>query len=128
MGSLRAQLCGMTRHESQTTRCDPSMNSSPWSYYGRGPERRDADISDAKPDPTLGAVRDVTRTREQLVRYLQRTLQEFCDIRGGQRGYQKMIDDAMQPPPQPESIEETLRRLTGEEPPGGVSRPPPSPR
>jgi hypothetical protein len=60
----------------------------------------------------------VTRTREQLVEYLRRTLAEYSNIRVGQAGYQKMITDALQPPPHPESIEETLRRLTGDKPPG----------
>jgi len=96
----------------------PSMNTSPWNYYGRLPAKQEPDPSDSAPDPTLGAARDVTRTRAQLMEYLRRTLAEYSDIRGGQCGYQKMIDDAMQPPPRPESIEETLRRLTDGKPGG----------
>ncbi|HSQ05764.1 MAG TPA: hypothetical protein VLN59_17120 [Burkholderiales bacterium] len=89
------------------------MNTSPWNYYGRLPAKQDADPSPSAPDPTLGAEKNVTRTRAQLVEYLRRTLAEYSDIRAGQSGYQKMIEDALQPPPRPESIEETLHRLAG---------------
>lgn len=89
------------------------MNKSPWSSYGRLPAAPDADASQA-PDPTLGAAANVARGREDLVRYLQRTLKEYADIRAGRSGYQRLVADAMQPSPRPESIEERLRRLGGE--------------
>lgn len=94
------------------------MHRSPWSYYGHGPGRVDAGPQRSGPDPTFGAERSVTRTREQLVEYLHRTLQEYSNIRAGERGYQTMIDEALKPPPRPESIEETLSRLARKRPRG----------
>ncbi len=96
------------------------MHRSPWSYYGHRPGTLDADRQRSSADPTFGAERNVTRTREQLAQYLQRTLQEYSNIRAGDCGYRKMIDDALKPPPRPESIEETLRRLAGKHP-GGLA-------
>ncbi len=90
------------------------MHRSPWSYYGHGSGGPETSPQRSAPDPTFGAERNVTRTREQLVRYLHRTIEEYSNIRAGERGYQKMIDEALKPPPRPESIEETLRRLAGE--------------
>ncbi|MGE5525631.1 MAG: hypothetical protein ACM3SS_18095 [Rhodospirillaceae bacterium] len=88
------------------------MNKSPWSSYGRPqantetPARRD--------DPTFGAAAKVARGREQMLRYLQHTLKEYADIRAGRSGYQRLLADALKPSPRPESIEERLRRLSGE--------------
>jgi hypothetical protein len=89
-----------------------NMDKSPWSAYGR--PQKDTDPSAAssgKPDPTFGAAREVMLTHEQLKHYLTRTLQEFNEIRAGRAGYTRMVSEALKPPPRPESIEETLRRL-----------------
>jgi hypothetical protein len=93
------------------------MTTSPWNYYGRPTGKHDETVQRPAEDPTFGAEAHVARTREQLVQYLRQTLEEYSSIRAGERGYQKMIADALAPPPRPESIEETLRRLTGEKPP-----------
>ena len=89
------------------------MDKSPWSAYGR--PRNDTDpfsASTGKPDPTFGAAREAMLTHEQLRHYLTRTLQEFNEIRVGRAGYSRMVSEALKPPPRPESIEETLRRLS----------------
>ena len=90
------------------------MNKSPWSSYGRIPAQPDGEAAAQRPDPTLGAAANVARGREQLARYLQRTLKEYADIRAGRSGYQRLVADALTPSPRPESIEERLRRLGGE--------------
>ena len=89
------------------------MNKSPWNAYGRREENgRDAPGS-AKPDPTLGAARELMLTHEQLKRYLDRTLREYNEIRAGRAGYTAIIAEALKPSPRPETIEERLRRLSG---------------
>jgi hypothetical protein len=88
------------------------MNKSPWSSYGRMPAQPDLEARGN--DPTFGAAAQVARGREQVARYLQRTLKEYADIRAGRSGYQRLVDDAMRPSPRPESIEERLRRVGGE--------------
>lgn len=72
----------------------------------------------AKPDFTFGAVREAMLTQEHLRRYLAQTMQEFNEIRGGRAGYGRIVADALRPWPRPESIEETLRRLSGTRPGG----------
>ena len=89
------------------------MDKSPWSAYGRRQNDTDGTAAFGKSDPTLGAAREVMLTHEQLKSYLARTLQEFNEIRAGRAGYARMVAEALKPPPRPETIEETLRRLSG---------------
>lgn len=90
-------------------------NRSPWSAYGR---QSDPDDGRHQPerDPTFGAAREVMRTQQQLKAYLARTLREYNEIRAGRAGYERIVAEALKPPPRPESIEETLRRLSGNAP------------
>jgi hypothetical protein len=89
------------------------MDKSPWSAYGRPQNDTESTAANAdKPDPTFGAAREAMLTHEQLKHYLMRTLQEFNEIRAGRMGYGRMVSEALKPPPRPESIEETLRRLS----------------
>ena len=89
------------------------MDKSPWSAYGRRQNDTKNSPASGKPDPTFGAAREVMITHEQLKHYLTRTLQEYNEIRAGRAGYARMVSEALKPPPSPESIEETLRRLSG---------------
>lgn len=89
------------------------VNKSPWSAYGRRQPRPDAEPFPGRHDPTFGAAREVRLSQEQLRKYLDRTLHEFNEIRAGRTGYQRIITEAMKRPNHPESIEETLRRLSG---------------
>jgi hypothetical protein len=86
---------------------------SPWSWYGRGSSGCEQPQQAAQPDFTFGAAREALRTQQQLKRYLERTMREYNEIRAGRRGYYRIVADALQPAPRPESIEETLRRLSG---------------
>jgi len=95
-------------------------NKSPWSAYGRGPVKPDMMLSTGGIDPTFGAEREASRTREQLKQCLARAMQEFNEIRAGRTGYARIVAEALKPCPRPESIEETLRRLSGT-PPAGSS-------
>ena len=88
-------------------------NQSPWNAYGRLQSNADHAGPTGKPDPTFGAAREVMRTQQQLKAYLARTLHEYNEIRAGRSGYERIVAEAMKPPPRPESIEETLRRLSG---------------
>jgi xanthine/CO dehydrogenase XdhC/CoxF family maturation factor len=90
-------------------------NRSPWSAYGRQSEPRDG-RPEGERDPTFGVAREVMRTQQQLKAYLARTLREYNEIRAGCGGYGRIVAEAMKPPPRPESIEETLRRLSGAAP------------
>ena len=87
-------------------------NRSPWSAYGRW-QGKPWPQSTCGPDFTFGAAREAMRTHEQLKRYLERTMREFNEIRVGRAGYKRIIAEALKPAPRPESIEETLRRLSG---------------
>jgi hypothetical protein len=91
-------------------------DKSPWSAYGRRPNRSEKAPSSAEPDLTFGAAREVMRTQQQLKAYLERVMQEYNEIRGGRAGYERIVAEALKPPPRPESIEETLRRLSGGHP------------
>jgi hypothetical protein len=88
-------------------------SKSPWSTYGRVPPEtpKPAAVSD---DPTLGAIGQLERGREQLQRYLANTVREYNEIRSGQTGYRKIVDDALNPSSAPETIEERLTRLARE--------------
>ena len=89
------------------------MNKSPWSAYGRREENGPDAAASGKPNPTLGAARELMLTHEQLKRYLDRTLREYNEIRAGRAGYTAIIAEALKPSPRPETIEERLRRLSG---------------
>jgi hypothetical protein len=93
-------------------------NKSPWSAYGRGPAKPDLVLPTHKIDLTFGAEREASRTREQLKQCLSRALHEYNEIRAGRTGYARIIAEALKPFPRPESIEETLRRLSGARPAG----------
>ena len=88
-------------------------DKSPWSAYGRHQNKAEPPPTSAMSDPTFGIEREVMLTHEQLKRYLARTLQEFNEIRAGRTGYARIVAEALKPPPRPETIEETLRRLSG---------------
>ena len=93
-------------------------NHSPWSAYGRRQEASEPRAFAPGLDPTFGVAREAMRAREQLKRYLTRTLEEYNEIRAGRAGYVRIVAEALKPPPGPETIEETLRRLSG----SGASR------
>jgi hypothetical protein len=101
-------------------------NKSPWSAYGRRQNKAEPLPASAMSEPTFGIEREVMLTHEQLKRYLERTLQEFNEIRAGRTGYARIVAEALKPPPHPESIEETLRRLSGGLPQIGRDRSDPS--
>jgi hypothetical protein len=88
------------------------MNKSPWSAYGRRQENGPDAAAAGKPDPTLGAARELMLTQEQLKRYLDRTLREYNEIRTGRAGYTAIVAEALKPSPRPETIEERLQRLS----------------
>jgi len=88
------------------------MNKSPWSAYGRRQENGPDGAGAGKPDPTLGAARELMLTHEQLKRYIARTLREYNEIRDGRAGYSAIVAEALKPSPRPETIEERLRRLS----------------
>ena len=102
------------------------MNESPWSAYGRVPNKPEYRLPADGVDPTFGVAREAMITQEQLKKYLARTLQEYNEIREGRAGYTRIVTEALKPHPQPESIEETLRRLSAaqaKKPNGGASDP-----
>jgi hypothetical protein len=89
------------------------MDKSPWSAYGRPKNDHERTAASAdKTDLTFGAAREAMLTHEQLKHYLTHTLQEFNEIRAGRAGYARMVSEALKPLPRPETIEETLRRLS----------------
>jgi len=89
------------------------MSQSPWDAYGRRQNNTGEPRPAAKPDFTFGAEREAMLIQEQLRKYLARTLHEYNEIRAGRTGYARIVAEAMKPAPRPESIEETLRRLSG---------------
>jgi hypothetical protein len=101
-------------------------DKSPWSAYGRRQNKAEPPPASAMSDPIFGIEREVMLTHEQLKRYLARTLHEFNEIRAGRTGYAPIVAEALKPPPRPESIEETLRRLSGRLPQVGRDRSDPS--
>jgi len=86
------------------------------SAYGRRQKRSEKPPGPAEPDPTFGAAGEVMRTQQQLKAYLEHVMQEYNEIRRGRAGYERIVAEALKPPPRPESIEETLRRLSGGNP------------
>lgn len=93
------------------------MNSnSPWSAYGRHHAQREIPGAGAAPNPGLVVASEVLRTQQLLKQYLANTLHEYNEIRGGRTGYARIVAEALKPAPRPESIEETLRRLSGVRP------------
>lgn len=101
-------------------------DKSPWSAYGRRQNKAERPPVIGEPDPTFGAAREAMRTHELLKQYLDHTLQEYNEIRAGRAGYSRIVAEAMKPAPRPETIEETLRRLSGSMPKGGKDRSDPS--
>jgi hypothetical protein len=92
------------------------MNSkSPWSTYGRLPAQTQQQSQAApRDDVTLGAMNAFARDREQVDKYLSDLMREFYEIRSGQTGYRKIVDDVLNPSSAPETIEERLTRLARE--------------
>lgn len=86
-------------------------SKSPWSTYGRLPPETHAPSDVPSDDVTLGAIRNVARGREQLQKYLSALMREYYEIRSGDTGYRKIVDDALDPWTKPETIEERLIRL-----------------
>lgn len=85
------------------------MSDSPWSAYGRLPERKQDGSSAA--DPLAPVLSEFLRERKEVRDYLDGALREYYDIRLGNAGYRSIIDDAMTPSSHPESVEERLARL-----------------
>jgi hypothetical protein len=92
------------------------MNSkSPWSTYGRLPaQSQQQSQSVPRDDVTLGAMNDFARDRQHVDKYLSDLMREFYEIRSGQTGYRKIVDDVLHPSSAPETIEERLARLARE--------------
>ena len=93
-------------------------NKSPWSAYGRRQPGVDRFLPTGADDPTFGAEREAMRTHAQLKQCLDRAMHEYNAIRAGHAGYARIVAEALKPPSRPESIEETLRRLSGLRPGG----------
>ena len=89
------------------------MSDSPWSAYGRIPQR-DNGHSMRPDDPVAGVVNEAIRGREQVEKYLNGIVREYYAIRSGDSGYGRIIADAMTPSERPETIEERLKRLAQE--------------
>jgi hypothetical protein len=89
-------------------------SKSPWSTYGRLPPEELRPPATPGDDVTLGAIDNLERGREQLQKYLANTVREYNEIRSGQTGYRKIVDDALNPSSAPETIEERLTRLARE--------------
>jgi hypothetical protein len=102
-------------------------SKSPWSTYGRLPPAVPRPSVTSGEDPTLGAIDSLERGREQLQKYLANLVREYNEIRSGQTGYRKIVDDALNPSSAPETIEERLSRLAREAARRArrASRPPP---
>jgi len=103
------------------------MSTSPWSAYGRIPEKATQTPAADKQDPVANAVNEVKRGREQLERYLDGVLKEFNEIRSGSTGYGQIIADALAPSSRPETIQERLARLAAKAQTRRSRRPPNSP-
>jgi hypothetical protein len=88
-------------------------SKSPWSIYGRLPPQAPRSAPSGE-DPTFGAIDNLERGREQLQKYLANLVREYNEIRSGQTGYRKIVDDALNPSSTPETIEERLTRLARE--------------
>jgi hypothetical protein len=88
-------------------------SKSPWSTYGRLPPETQRPAAPSE-DVTLGAIDNLERGREQLQKYLADLVREYNEIRSGQTGYRKIVDDALNPSSAPETIEERLTRLARE--------------
>jgi hypothetical protein len=87
---------------------------SPWSIYGRLPPETRKPAARPDADPTLGAIDNLERGREQVQRYLANLVREYNEIRSGRTGYRRIVDDALNPSSAPETIEERLTRLARE--------------
>ena len=89
-------------------------SKSPWSIYGRLPPKSSQPAASRGEDPTLGAIDNLERGREQVHKYLANLVREYNEIRSGNTGYRTIVDDALNPSSAPETIEERLTRLARE--------------
>jgi len=89
----------------------PTMNKSPWNYYGRGPVRPEIRARAAAYDPIFGRALPVVNKQDKVAAYLEGTLAEYTKIRSGPAGYRKLIDAVLEQPVRRESITDTLIRL-----------------
>ena len=93
------------------------MNKSPaWRNSRRALVRAEIRAKATGPDLSKTPANAAVHGSEQMAKYLHGTLLEYFKIRSGPSGYQRFIDAALKPPPQIESIDETLARLSGEHP------------
>jgi hypothetical protein len=83
-------------------------SKSPWSAYGRLPLETPKPAAAPAEDPTLGAIDNLQRGREQVQKYLAGLVREYNEIRSGRTGYRAIVENA------PETIEERLTRLARE--------------
>ena len=90
-----------------------STSKSPWNAYGRIPPATARPEAPPR-DVTLGAIDNVLRGRQQLEKYLDRTIREYFEIRSGAGGYRHIIEAALHPSSGPETVEERLARLARE--------------
>ena len=88
-------------------------SKSPWSTYGRLPPQAPSAAARGE-DVTRGAIDNLERGRVELQKYLANLVREYNEIRSGQTGYRKIVDDALNPSTKPETIEERLTRLARE--------------
>ena len=107
--------------------CAYPMSTSPWSAYGRIPQRAAPAPAADTQDPVANVVNEVERGREQVEKYLDRVLKEYNEIRSGSTGYGQIIADALTPSGRPETIEERFARLAAKAQSRRSSRPPNSP-
>jgi hypothetical protein len=89
-------------------------SKSPWSAYGRLPLETPKPAAAPAEDPTLGAIDNLQRGREQVQKYLAGLVREYNESRSGRTGYRAIVDDALNPSNAPETIEERLTRLARE--------------
>jgi len=99
------------------------MNKSPWNYYGRGPVRPAIQARAVAHDPEFGQALPVANQQEKLAAYLQSALTEYSRIRSGPGGYRKLIEAVLKRPARRETIQDTLVRLAGTQPPSGDQDP-----
>jgi hypothetical protein len=70
--------------------------------------------STGMPGPLARVVTEVTRGSNQVRNCLDGALREYFEIHLGKSGYRRMIEDALTPSAEPESVEERLARLSRE--------------
>lgn len=87
------------------------MKQSPWSHYGRTGATPQMQAETPVQQAIFQAAQNVERSQQLIDKYVRGAVTEYSRIRSGSSGYQKMIRDMLQRPSNPESVEETLRRL-----------------